>query len=109
MSSVTAIGMCPDGTVGVGSRCVTTHNGASVPETARETILDNLRAYRARRRLDQADVVAGMRALGFTNWHRQTMSKVERGERSIRAEEIIGLAKVLHTFPAHLLADDPRD
>jgi transcriptional regulator with XRE-family HTH domain len=84
---------------------VTTHNSAPVPDIARETIIDNVRAYRARRRLDQADVVREMRALGYTNWHRQTMSKVERGERRLLAEEIVGLAKVLATFPAHLLAD----
>ena len=80
-------------------------DSASVPDIAREAIIDNVRAYRARRRLDQADVVMAMRALGYTNWHRQTMSKVERGERRLLAEEIIGLARVLATFPAHLLAD----
>jgi hypothetical protein len=84
-------------------------DSASVPDIAREAIIDNVRAYRARRRLDQADVVMAMRALGYTNWHRQTMSEVERGERRLLAEEIIGLARVLATFPAHLLADGDHE
>ena len=36
-----------------------------------------------------------MRALGFTNWHRQTMGKVERGDRRLLAVEVMALARVL--------------
>ena len=74
----------------------------------REIIAANLRAYRARRNFGQDHVVQEMRALGFRHWRRQTLSRVEKCERRVLAEEIIGLAKVLETFPAHLLSDAPH-
>ena len=48
-----------------------------------------------------------MRALGYTYWTRQTMSKVERGDRRVLAEEIPGLAYALMTSISALMA--PRD
>ena len=69
-----------------------------------EVIVRNLRALRARRKLDQSNVVERMRALGFTNWHRQTLSRVEQGQRKLLAEELIGLAYALDTSMEALLA-----
>ena len=68
------------------------------------TITANVRAERARQRLGQPDVSKRMRQLGFTNWYPGTMGKVERGERNLLAEEVIGLAIVLATTPSVLMA-----
>jgi hypothetical protein len=35
------------------------------------------------------------------------VSEIERGRRRVTAEEILGLAEVLDTFPLHLLSE-PR-
>jgi transcriptional regulator with XRE-family HTH domain len=67
-------------------------------------IVRNIRAVRARKNLDQGRVVARMRELGFTNWHRQTLGKVERGERRLFAEEMLGLAYALDTSIEALMA-----
>ena len=66
-------------------------------------LVRNIRAARSRAGLDQADVVTRMRELGFDTWHRQTMGKVERSERRVTAEEIIGLALALETTVPRLL------
>lgn len=68
----------------------------------REAVAANLRAYRARCHLSQTAVADGMRELGF-RWHQETVSSAECCERPVRAEEIIGLAKVLGTLPSALL------
>jgi transcriptional regulator with XRE-family HTH domain len=73
-----------------------------------DVLAENIRAIRSRKRLGQTDVGERMRSLGFDQWHRQTMGKVERGERRLMAEEIIGLAFALETSIGTLL-DPPRD
>lgn len=71
-----------------------------------DVIVRNIRTLRARKGLDQGDVVERMRNLGFTNWHRQTMSKIELGQRRVTMEELLGLVLVFETswgslmFPA---------
>lgn len=70
---------------------------AAPPTTYGDVLADNIRAARSRKRLGQANVVARMRALGFDQWHRQTMGKIERGERRVMAEEVLGLALALET------------
>lgn len=74
-----------------------------------EILAANLRAARARVRLDQADVVERMRALGYTTWHRQTMGKVERGERRLLAAEVRALAWVLDTNLPALMSTTSGD
>ena len=75
-----------------------------------ETVAANIRAVRALRRLDQAVIVKRMRALGFTSWHRQTLGKVERGERRLLGpEEILGLAKALETTVGVLMKPADED
>jgi transcriptional regulator with XRE-family HTH domain len=67
----------------------------------------NIRAARGRRGLAQATVYGRMRALGFTAWHRQTISSVERGDRRVTAEELLGLALCLEvSIPALTTATD---
>jgi 8-oxo-dGTP diphosphatase len=68
----------------------------------------NIRASRVRKNLDQAVVVDRMRALGFTTWHRQTMGKVERGERRVTGLELFGLALAMEvSIPLLTTASDP--
>jgi len=70
-----------------------------------EIVVANVRAIRARRKLDQAEIVRRMRALGFTTWHRQTMGKIERGERGLLGPgEVLGLAAALETSIWALMA-----
>jgi len=79
------------------------HSVGMPPPTYGAVLAANVRAARHRKRLDQANVVARMRALGFDQWHRQTMGKVERGERRLLAEEVFGLALALETSFMSLL------
>jgi transcriptional regulator with XRE-family HTH domain len=68
-----------------------------------DVISRNIRALRARKRLDQGDVVERMRDLGFTTWHRPTLGRVERGERRLFAEELVGLVLALEAPWGNLL------
>lgn len=79
------------------------------PTTYAEVLTRNVRAARTRLDLDQADVVERMRDLGYVTWHRQTIGKVERGERRIAADEILGLSVVLGTSIAALMAPANED
>ena len=74
-----------------------------------ELVVRNIRAERGRRGLDQVDVVERMRALGFSSWHRQTMSRIEQGNRRISPEELLGLSLALETELATLLFPAPGD
>jgi len=40
----------------------------------------------------------------LSEWHRQTVSRVEHGERRIQAEEVVALAAVLGTSAAALMS-----
>jgi transcriptional regulator with XRE-family HTH domain len=79
------------------------------PSIYAEILVKNIGAARKRADLDQADVVERMRDLGFKTWHRQTMGKVERGERRVSAEEVLGLAACLGTTVQHLMSPLPQD
>jgi transcriptional regulator with XRE-family HTH domain len=75
-----------------------------------EIVVSNIRAARARLGIDQVVVVERMRALGFTSWHRQTMGKVERGDRRLLgAGEIMGLAAALETTIGGLMSPAADD
>jgi transcriptional regulator with XRE-family HTH domain len=79
------------------------------PASYSEALLENIRATRARKKLDQADVSERMRNLGYKSWHRQTLGKVERGERRLAAFELLGLAWALGTNMSVLLAGPADD
>lgn len=67
-------------------------------KTYAEVLAENFRAAKARmgpKGLSQAEVAARMQALGFTEWHYQTVGQVEKGKRRLTAEEIMALAWVL--------------
>lgn len=65
-------------------------------------IMENIRAERARRDLDQGDVQERMRMLGYS-WHRPTVGKLERGERRLLAEEVAPLAVALDATMSDLM------
>lgn len=71
------------------------HDGPVAADSYDGVLAANLRAARARAGLDQAVVVERMRALGYTTWHRQTMGKIERGDRRLLAAEVMALAWAL--------------
>jgi transcriptional regulator with XRE-family HTH domain len=77
--------------------------GLVAPTTYSQVLTANLRVARSRLGIEQESVAARMRALGYTSWKRQTVSKVERGDRRLLAEEIPALAIVLCTAVAALL------
>lgn len=67
-----------------------------------EVIAENIRGQRGRMRLSQGRVAARMKALGF-KWHYQTVGAIERGDRSLYAEEMVALALALQTTVPLLL------
>ena len=66
-----------------------------------QVIAENIRGQRVRMGLKQWDVAKRMQALGF-KWRYQTLSQVERGERSLGADELLGLTVALKTTAAVL-------
>jgi hypothetical protein len=62
-----------------------------------DVIARNAAAVRARRQLDLRNVEARMRELGYEKWHRGILGKIERGQRRLLADELLGLAYALET------------
>jgi hypothetical protein len=79
---------------------------ADTAPSYRAVLADNIAAERARRRLNQTALAAEMTGLGF-GWIRQTVTEVEKGNRRVTAEEVLGLAVVL-AVPVDVLIY-PRD
>lgn len=79
------------------------HDGPVAALSYDQVLAANLRAARARAGLDQAVIVERMRALGYTTWHRQTMGKIERGDRRLLAGEVMALAWTLGTTMFELM------
>lgn len=73
-----------------------------------DVLAGNIRAARAQAKLSQDSVVERMRHLGYENWHRQTLSKIEGGTRRVLAREVVGLALVLETTLPSLLGPGTR-
>jgi transcriptional regulator with XRE-family HTH domain len=74
-------------------------------KTVRETVAENVRAFRQLRGIDQAVLARRMEGLGIS-WRQVTVSEVERGGRNVTVSELLGLAWVLGTTIEQLL--DPR-
>lgn len=78
-----------------------------------KALAGNISAARGRLRIGQDTVAARMRTLGYDNWIRQTVSRTERGERRVLAEEVVGLAIALQTSVWQLMTpwedDEPID
>lgn len=71
-----------------------------------EALADNLRAARSHQRLTQPAVAERMRALGHRTWSANTVSHVERAQRSISLYELVSLGLVLEASLQELL--EPR-
>jgi transcriptional regulator with XRE-family HTH domain len=67
-----------------------------------DVVADNLRAYRLIGRLDQTDVAKGMRVFGH-RWGQSTVAQVERGQRNVTVDELLGLVAVLDVTIGDLL------
>jgi transcriptional regulator with XRE-family HTH domain len=74
--------------------------------TFNDALIANFRAERARAGVQQEELAERMRGLGY-KWKRQTVSELERGERRLLAEELIGIAMALKIPASRLL--DPFD
>jgi transcriptional regulator with XRE-family HTH domain len=72
-----------------------------------EVLAGNIRGVRSRKGLGQERLAARMRALGFTAWLRQTVSKTEKNERRLSAAEVLGLAVALEVTLRQLLEPQP--
>ncbi|WP_300610019.1 hypothetical protein [Trebonia sp.] len=79
------------------------------PDSYQTVLARNLRAARSRVGIGQANLATRMRALGFTQWVPQTVSKSERSDRRLLAEEIAGLAFALETTISRLMAPVDED
>jgi transcriptional regulator with XRE-family HTH domain len=77
--------------------------------TFTEWFARNFRAARAAAGHHQGDVSERMNGLGFKEWRRQTVARVERGERRVSAEEAFWLAYVLDTSVARLMSPTEDD
>lgn len=69
----------------------------------RDALAARLRSVVAGRGLDQGNLAARMKALGYS-WHRQTVSAVFNASRRVTAEEILGLSIALETSISELMA-----
>lgn len=70
-----------------------------------DAVADNVRAHRVLAKLSQGDVAERMRGLGH-DWTQTTVSDIERGERNVTVDELVGLALVFQISPQDLI--DPR-
>jgi transcriptional regulator with XRE-family HTH domain len=71
-----------------------------------DAVAEKVRGYRLLRRLKQDDVADGMRKLRHT-WTRQTVSDVERLQRNLTVDELVGLSIVLELTVNELLDPVP--
>lgn len=69
----------------------------------------NLRAARAAARISQVEVAERMNSLGFPEWRRQTVARVEKAERKTSAEEVFWLSYVLGASVARLMVPTEDD
>jgi transcriptional regulator with XRE-family HTH domain len=74
-----------------------------------DTVAEKVRAYRVLRRFKQEDVADGMRRLRHQTWTRQTVSDVERVQRNLTVDELVGLSIVFDVSLNELLDPVPVD
>jgi len=73
-----------------------------------DAIAEKVRAYRLLRRLKQDDVAEEMRKLRHP-WTQATVSQVERGQRNLTVDELVGLSIVFGLSLNELLDPVPVD
>jgi transcriptional regulator with XRE-family HTH domain len=71
-----------------------------------DTVMEKVRAYRLLRRLKQEDVAEEMRKLRHP-WTQATVSQVERGQRNLTVDELVGLSIVFELSLNELLDPVP--
>jgi transcriptional regulator with XRE-family HTH domain len=74
-----------------------------------DAIAEKVRAYRLLRRMKQDDVADRMRELRHHTWTRQTVSDVERVQRNLTVDELVGLSIVFELTLNELLDPVPVD
>jgi transcriptional regulator with XRE-family HTH domain len=72
-----------------------------------DAVAEKVRGYRLLRRMKQDDVAEGMRKLRHHTWTRQTVSDVERVQRNLTVDELVGLSIVLELSLNELLDPVP--
>jgi transcriptional regulator with XRE-family HTH domain len=72
-----------------------------------DAVAEKVRGYRLLRHLKQDDVADGMRGLRHQTWTRQTVSDVERVQRNLTVDELVGLSIVLEQTLNELLDPVP--
>jgi transcriptional regulator with XRE-family HTH domain len=60
-----------------------------------DAVAEKVRGYRLLRRMKQDDVAEAMQNLRHHTWTRQTVSDVERVQRNLTVDELVGLSIVL--------------
>lgn len=65
----------------------------------------NIASIRESRGLSQKDLADAMRSIGF-KWSQATVWNVERGERPLRATELVALEGILKVLTPDIVADD---
>jgi transcriptional regulator with XRE-family HTH domain len=71
-----------------------------------DTVTEKVRAYRLLRRLKQDDVAEKMRELRHP-WTQATVSQIERGQRNLTVDELVGLSIVFELSLNELLDPVP--
>jgi 8-oxo-dGTP diphosphatase len=79
------------------------------PRAYKDVLARDFRAARAALDIGQADVAERMNALGFAEWRRQTVARVEQGKRRLTAEETFALSYALETSVARLMSPIEED
>lgn len=68
-----------------------------------DVLAENIRGFRSLRQLSQEDLAARMRVLGH-DWVRPTVSTIERAQRNVTVDELLGLALILDAGFGDLLS-----
>src|ERR1044071_7149847 len=95
--------------MGVGStenerRALNHVHGATVSSTLNAALLKAMRAERARAGLTQSQLAERL------GWHRNTIAKIEAGDRQLAAHELVDLCQALEVPLTTLLVEaDPHD
>jgi transcriptional regulator with XRE-family HTH domain len=96
----------------VQSWLIASYNGfvhdVDVAADYREILAANVRSARTRRHITQTSLARRMTRLGY-RWHFQTVGAVERGERRLAADELLGLSVALETPMSVLVYRSPQD
>jgi transcriptional regulator with XRE-family HTH domain len=82
----------------------TSVHGAVVSSTMQAALINAIRAERTRLRLTQVELAERL------GWSRQTVNKIEAGERMVLAHELVDICQALDvTFAELMLKADQRD